>query len=572
MRIYQKLSITILGLVLISLSITEFLFFYNSSKNLKKNIFSKLETVTDLKVAKLKDFFKDRENDINIFSGLYLVKIAIPNLDKFKDDWKNPSYIEARKLIDEQLSNIREAYQYNAIALLNQEGTVIYSLGNEDLLMGIGSPLEDLKVFEKDRTGVYISDIFRLKSSPHKYGIFISAPVYDSEHKFIGVFVAGLDMCPVFDFVQDATGLGETGETFLVKKIEEESKGASVRGADKNKEYILFLNSLHYDPDAALNKKAYFGEATAIPSQMALGGKRGSGVAVDYRGKKVIAAWRKVPILNWGLVTKIDLEEALEPIAALKKIFYSIFLSAVFLAAIVTSFIARSFSRPIYNLQVAIESVAKGNLDYKVGTDAKDEIGELSRSFDKMVLDLKKSTTSIENLNSEIAVRKALEEELHNLAIYDDLTKLLNRRGFFTLAEQQLAIANRYKISMHLFYVDMDNLKTINDSLGHAEGDKALVKIATVLKKVYRGSDIIGRIGGDEFAVLTIKTKDSDIPLIVKRLNEIIDNLNVDNPPFSPRLSVTVGSVYCDPENRCLLQEFLDQADRVMYSNKRKQA
>ena len=106
----------------------------------------------------------------------------------------------------------------------------------------------------------------------------------------------------------------------------------------------------------------------------------------------------------------------------------------------------------------------------------------------------------------DITEQKRLEPELHTISLTDELTGLCNRRGFITLAGQQLKIAARTKKDMLLFFADLDKMKHINDTLGHQAGDIALVEAAAILKEVFRESDIMGRMGGDEFAILAIDT------------------------------------------------------------------
>ena len=108
---------------------------------------------------------------------------------------------------------------------------------------------------------------------------------------------------------------------------------------------------------------------------------------------------------------------------------------------------------------------------------------------------------------TDITDRKRMEEEILTLSITDQLTGLYNRRGFLSLAEQQLKLSDRNKSGMLLFFADLDLLKWINDTLGHEEGDKALIEAANVFKETFRTSDIIARLGGDEFAVLAIDIK-----------------------------------------------------------------
>jgi diguanylate cyclase (GGDEF)-like protein len=164
--------------------------------------------------------------------------------------------------------------------------------------------------------------------------------------------------------------------------------------------------------------------------------------------------------------------------------------------------------------------------------------------------------------------REKAEEELVVLAITDQLTGLHNRRGFLTLAEQQLRLSDRTKDKMLLFSGDMDGLKWINDTLGHKEGDNALIEMATVLKETFRSSDVIARMGGDEFAVLAIDTTEVNSEIFTGRLQSLIDARN-NQKNRNYRLSISVGCSFYDPENPCSIDELMVQADQLMYEVKR---
>ena len=126
------------------------------------------------------------------------------------------------------------------------------------------------------------------------------------------------------------------------------------------------------------------------------------------------------------------------------------------------------------------------------------------------------------------------------LSVADVLTGLSNRRGFFHLAEQQLKFANRSKSAMLLLFADLDGLKDINDAHGHKEGDLALVETANVLGETFRESDILGRVGGDEFAVLAVAAPDTTAQRINERIQERIGARNAQ-PDRAYQLSISVG-------------------------------
>jgi diguanylate cyclase (GGDEF)-like protein len=160
------------------------------------------------------------------------------------------------------------------------------------------------------------------------------------------------------------------------------------------------------------------------------------------------------------------------------------------------------------------------------------------------------------------------QERLRNLSLKDELTGLLNRRGFFALAEQQIAIAKRQNRRIMLNVGDMDNLKQINDTLGHAEGDMALIETAAILRESFRKSDIIARIGGDEFAVLQLESAVEDLKEPMPRLQNNIALYN-DKEKHPYRLSLSVGTCFCDPDEACSISEMIRQADEVMYEQKK---
>jgi diguanylate cyclase (GGDEF)-like protein len=112
-------------------------------------------------------------------------------------------------------------------------------------------------------------------------------------------------------------------------------------------------------------------------------------------------------------------------------------------------------------------------------------------------------------------------------------------------------------------------MKWINDTFGHQEGDQALREVATILKETFRESDIMARMGGDEFVVLTIETNDESKDLLVTRLQENIGRHNNGKGSRNFNLSISMGTAIYDPRPPCLIDELLGQADQSMYEQKR---
>lgn len=167
----------------------------------------------------------------------------------------------------------------------------------------------------------------------------------------------------------------------------------------------------------------------------------------------------------------------------------------------------------------------------------------------------------------DVTALKQAEAAMRSLSLSDELTGLYNRRGFFALAEHHLTVARRRKQSLLLFFADVDGLKQINDTYGHQVGSEAIRQAAEILKGTFRQTDIIARMGGDEFTILAIDTCWGQAEAPIKRLQETCAALNEQrNHPY--RLSLSVGVVDIDPNMSFSLQEWLDKADQEMYEQK----
>jgi diguanylate cyclase (GGDEF)-like protein len=156
---------------------------------------------------------------------------------------------------------------------------------------------------------------------------------------------------------------------------------------------------------------------------------------------------------------------------------------------------------------------------------------------------------------------------LRHLALTDELTCLYNRRGFFAAAAQQLKVAGRNSQSLLLLYCDVDNLKKINDSFGHQEGDLALIHSADALEKAFRDSDILARLGGDEFVVLASEASDQTKEVLLRRLEKTLKKTNAGETRY--QLTLSVGAARFDPKRAVSLGELMAQADEAMYEQKR---
>lgn len=172
---------------------------------------------------------------------------------------------------------------------------------------------------------------------------------------------------------------------------------------------------------------------------------------------------------------------------------------------------------------------------------------------------------------SSITERKKLENELHQLAFYDKLTGLPNRRMFLDRLNQIIRFSHHNHQSFALFFMDLDNFKYINDSLGHEAGDELLIQIAARLKEIFRSSDMVTRLGGDEFTVIIENTKLTDqfdvTTLAEKLLNQLANSpIVIGGRHFTINTSIGIAKF---PENGLDSDTLLRHADTAMYAAKK---
>jgi len=165
--------------------------------------------------------------------------------------------------------------------------------------------------------------------------------------------------------------------------------------------------------------------------------------------------------------------------------------------------------------------------------------------------------------------RHRMLKALRTISITDELTGLYNRRGFLTLGNQVLKMAKRLRKRVFLLYADIDGMKWINDSFGHQEGDRALKEAADTLKEIFRESDIIARIGGDEFVVLGLINSRKNVEIIEARLRKRLEAHSSERKR-KYKLSMSVGIISYSEKNLLSIDELLKQADKLMYKQKRR--
>jgi diguanylate cyclase (GGDEF)-like protein len=181
----------------------------------------------------------------------------------------------------------------------------------------------------------------------------------------------------------------------------------------------------------------------------------------------------------------------------------------------------------------------------------------------------KKVNSLLTAMEKEMDSQKSTHEELEAQSLKDELTGLHNRHGFMPLAKQYLTTLNSDHSIAYIFYANIDNTKQINDTYGHDEGDSVIKTVANIIQDVYSGSDLVARIGADEFVVLPAGFTESGVELINSRLQEKFDELNsASGKKYEISISYVVAEY--NPESPSSIEDLIDLSEKLMSEQKKK--
>ncbi len=402
---------------------------YNVSKySLEREIFKKLVAISNRQGEGIEGFGKEKLRDIEAFTKMPSV---IEMFTKFNRSFPFGVESSEYKAVEHQyqilIADYRKTYGFHDILFINKDGDITFSVSKEK---DMGTNLRTgtyrntgLASSYVEAQGLGKASISKLEYyiPSQKPAAFISIPIYGDTRngKSVGVVSIQLTNSEISNVVNNYTGLGKTGETVVGEKV-----GSK----------FVFVFALRHDPDAAFNITGEIGSANAVPMQHALLQESGSGISLDYRGKKVLAVWKYLPLWRWGMVVKIDEKEAFESIHNYQKFIWGITLTTLIGIVILAVFVSRFISKPIQDLAIVTDAISQGNLEIRAKKKGVKEVGILAISFNKMTDEL---VNSIQFHKTEINKRKAIENDFRkntedlislNLELAGKIEKLRNSR------------------------------------------------------------------------------------------------------------------------------------------------
>jgi signal transduction histidine kinase len=495
MSIKTKLVVIFLAFTFVPMSILGTLVFYKADNALEAVRLSQLENIADLKKDKIETFFTERKGDMKSAQSFRIIRSNLPVLIKFSHEPKSGAYRKAEEELDSQIKSFQEGYEYLDVMLAGPDGSIVYVSNKAHRENQLGRILPVAEAFEEGRRDVYFSDVFENEADGNRFEMLAAAPARDLKGSFAGEVIFEIDMEPIYQFVKETTGLGNTGEALIVKQ---EGNAA------------LFLTPLRRDPGAALKRRVSFNEKDAFPAQMSAQGKSGSGRTLDYTDIDILAAWRYIPSLRWGLVAKIDTSEAFEPIVHLRNLSVVLGIVVMALGVVAALSVAKSLSGPITALQRGAERIGGGDLSYRVATGARDEIGQLSRAFDRMTEALSRTNAELRQKAAEL---QASNEELESFSYsvsHDLRAPLRHISGFMELLQKHSlpALDETGRRYMRMIIESSRRMGLLIDDLlafsrmGRSEMQMKTLNLEELVEEVIRemqreteGRDIVWKIG-----------------------------------------------------------------------------
>ncbi len=244
----------------------------------------------------------------------------------------------------------------------------------------------------------------------------------------------------------------------------------------------------------------------------------------------------------------------------------------------------RFLGKPLQRLTTQIDEIKLEDIEDKrieLGLQDKNELLTLQNHFNNMLCTIENDKQALilaeekrrSDLEKEVAVRtkelQASNEKLLYLASTDALTGIRNRRVFFEQAQIQMDLAVRQNTPLCLLVLDIDHFKVVNDTYGHSVGDKVLCHFVHLISSQLRATDIFGRVGGEEFAILLIDTKLEDAVRLAEKLRKSIYQTKIEHETKEITLSISIGvSAQCE-DDKCI-NDFFVRSDTLLYQAKNK--
>ncbi|MFW6126251.1 MAG: HAMP domain-containing protein [Chloroflexota bacterium] len=364
-----RLVVLFLVLAIVPMAVVGYMAYDSGRRSIARDVKAHLQNVAILKEQEIDAWIEHLEHAITWSATNPQIMDSATALAAHPAG--GPEHIAARSSLVSEFTRVAGLGHISPVFLLDANSGQIVASSDTSWE---GQFRETMSWFTEGKSGVYVSDIFH-SLALGRPTIVVAAPVTDSSGELLAVMAGHANLGSLNEVMLERGGLGDTGETYLVN------------------EGNLLLTEAQFAPDAAF-EKWIFTEGV----ERALQG--GSGVALyrDYREEPVIGAYRWLDDLNAALLAEIDQSEAFVPIAALRMAVLRLGIVVALVVALVGIFFARTVTRPVHQLATGAAAIGRGNLDHRIEVVGRDEIGQLSRTFNEMAANLQTTTAFTDSI------------------------------------------------------------------------------------------------------------------------------------------------------------------------------
>ncbi len=390
-----KLIFIMLAVSLIPLAILGFLTINQSSDALQTGNFDQLSAVRTIKSNQIESFLAERQGDITVLSNTPVIIEALNQFDQgFDEGLNSEGYNNVQAEYKEYFEMYVEEYSYYDLFLINTTGDIIYTEAQEsdlgqNLKNGSLSSSNLAQAFEDGLKETTIVDYKHYEPSDAP-AMFVASPIKDNNDDTLGVIALQVSDEAINRIMSERTGLGESGETYLV-------------GSDK----LMRSNSRFTSEDDILER-----EVDTLAVEEALAGTENTQIVEDYRGVNVLSSYNSLDVegIDWAILAEIDEEEAFSEISAMTRNTYIQIAIIAFLVILIAYFFAKYITKPIIKAVGMAKEIAGGNLKIEnIKVKAKDEIGQLADALNEMKESLINIISNVNNIAENLS---ASSEEL----------------------------------------------------------------------------------------------------------------------------------------------------------------
>jgi len=397
-KISRKLIIVFLAIGIAAIAALGLISYNQSKEALMHSSENELKAVRDIKKNQINSFFEDRLADIKVYAMNTAVQMAAERFISAYDTagLQSPVYQKWDRAHGPKLEKYVTEYEYYDLFFISNNGDVAYTVAKEsdlgkNLVTGAlsGSPLA--KAYKNGKNKFVLTD-FAWYDVSDEPAAFVSGPIKDNDGKQIGVLVYQIALGAINEIMQERSGMGETGETYLV-------------GPDK-----LMRSDSYLDPEGHSVEASFAGTVeengvNTVAVREALSGKSDTKVIIDYNGNPVLSSYTPINFgeTTWALLAEINEAEVMQPVKTLGNEIMIVAVIVALVIIVVSIFFALSIANPINKGVDFAKKLAQGDLTAHIDVDQKDEIGVLAEALKDMSKKLKEIVASIQTGADNIA-------------------------------------------------------------------------------------------------------------------------------------------------------------------------